>query len=84
MVCSRGRDARVDADADASRLNCAVKNYVRLARVQHFLKQYHKAVETFKMGLKLDPKNQELLDGLRCASVHYKCELILRCLDDAA
>lgn len=35
------------------------------SRSQHFLKQYHKAIDTYEAGLKLDPNNEELKDGLR-------------------
>lgn len=40
-----------------------VKAYVRKGKIQHFLKQYHKAVETFNQGLAIDPRNAELLEG---------------------
>jgi stress-induced-phosphoprotein 1 len=29
------------------------------------MKEYDKAMETYQAGLKLDPNNQELLDGVR-------------------
>jgi hypothetical protein len=29
------------------------------------MKEYDKALETYQAGLKHDPKNQELLDGVR-------------------
>jgi len=38
-----------------------IKAYTRKGRTQHFLKQYHKAIETFDKGLALDPKNEELV-----------------------
>jgi len=40
-----------------------VKAYIRKAKIQHFLKQYHKALDTYNKGLELDPKNAELLEG---------------------
>ncbi|MED6106862.1 DNA binding protein [Stylosanthes scabra] len=44
-----------------------VKGYTRKGAVQFFMKEYDKALETYKEGLKLDPNNQELLDGIgRC------------------
>ncbi|KAJ1416033.1 Tetratricopeptide-like helical domain superfamily [Sesbania bispinosa] len=44
-----------------------VKGYTRKGAVQFFTKEYDKALETYKEGLKHDPNNQELLDGIgRC------------------
>ncbi|RYR59897.1 hypothetical protein Ahy_A05g025844 isoform C [Arachis hypogaea] len=44
-----------------------VKGYTRKGAVQFFMKEYDKALETYKEGLKHDPNNQELLDGIgRC------------------
>jgi len=37
-----------------------VKAYLRKGKIQHFLKQYHKAIETYESGLKIEPNNQEL------------------------
>ncbi|XP_061357841.1 hsp70-Hsp90 organizing protein 1-like [Gastrolobium bilobum] len=43
------------------------KGYNRKGAVQFFMKEYDKALETYKEGLKHDPNNQELLDGIaRC------------------
>lgn len=43
------------------------KGYTRKGAIQFFLKEYEKALETYQEGLKHDPNNQELLDGIsRC------------------
>lgn len=41
------------------------KGYTRKGAVQFFMKEYDKALETYQEGLKHDPKNPELLDGVR-------------------
>ncbi|KAH0739996.1 hypothetical protein KY290_033039 [Solanum tuberosum] len=41
------------------------KGYTRKGAVQFFMKEYEKAMETYQAGLKYDPQNQELLDGVR-------------------
>lgn len=41
------------------------KGYTRKGAVQFFMKEYDKALETYREGLKHDPSNQELLDGVR-------------------
>ncbi|EPS65293.1 hypothetical protein M569_09477 [Genlisea aurea] len=41
------------------------KGYTRKGAVQYFMKEYEKALETYQQGLKLDPQNQELADGVR-------------------
>lgn len=40
------------------------KGYTRKGAVQFFMKEYEKALETYKEGLKHDANNQELLDGI--------------------
>jgi len=40
-----------------------VKVFIRKGKIQHLLKQYHKALETFDAGLKLDPQASELLES---------------------
>ncbi|XP_075099617.1 hsp70-Hsp90 organizing protein 3-like [Nicotiana tabacum] len=42
-----------------------VKGYTRKGAVQFFMKEYEKAMETYQEGLKHDPQNQELLDGVK-------------------
>ncbi|KAH0464676.1 hypothetical protein IEQ34_004779 [Dendrobium chrysotoxum] len=41
------------------------KGYTRKGAVQFFMKEYDKALETYQEGLKHDPKNHELIDGVR-------------------
>ncbi|KAG5249204.1 hsp70-Hsp90 organizing protein [Salix suchowensis] len=41
------------------------KGYTRKGAVQFFMKEYDKALETYQEGLKHDPQNQDLLDGVR-------------------
>lgn len=41
------------------------KGYTRKGAVQFFMKEYEKALETYQEGLKHDPNNQDLLDGVR-------------------
>ncbi|KAF7817830.1 hsp70-Hsp90 organizing protein 3-like [Senna tora] len=41
------------------------KGYTRKGAIQYFMKEYDKALETYQEGLKHDPKNQELLDGIK-------------------
>uniref|UniRef100_A0A2P2KC06 Uncharacterized protein MANES_02G035100 n=1 Tax=Rhizophora mucronata TaxID=61149 RepID=A0A2P2KC06_RHIMU len=41
------------------------KGYTRRGAIQFFMKEYDKALETYQEGLKHDPHNQELLDGVR-------------------
>ncbi|OIV92762.1 hypothetical protein TanjilG_00896 [Lupinus angustifolius] len=44
-----------------------VKGYTRKGAVQFFMKEHEKALETYREGLKHDPDNQEMLDGIsRC------------------
>ncbi|CAL5432718.1 unnamed protein product [Camellia sinensis] len=42
-----------------------VKGYSRKGAIQFFMKEYDKALETYQEGLKHEPQNQELLDGIR-------------------
>jgi len=41
-----------------------VKAYTRKGHIQFFLKQYHKCLETYDKGLKLEPENPELVEGI--------------------
>lgn len=41
------------------------KGYTRKGAAQFLMKDYDKALETYQEGLKHDPRNQELLDGVR-------------------
>lgn len=42
-----------------------VKGYTRKGAVQFFMKEYEKALKTYQEGLKHDPQNHELLDGIK-------------------
>jgi hypothetical protein len=43
------------------------KGYSRKGTLQYFMKDYEKALATYEAGLKQEPDNQELKDGLmRC------------------
>lgn len=42
-----------------------VKAYSRLGSCQFFMKEYHKALDTYTKGLKLEPENAECKDGLQ-------------------
>ncbi|KAL6049270.1 Hsp70-Hsp90 organizing protein 3-like [Balamuthia mandrillaris] len=42
-----------------------VKGYTRKGHIQFFMKQYHKCLETYDQGLKLDPENEELVEGIK-------------------
>ncbi|PIN25382.1 Molecular co-chaperone STI1 [Handroanthus impetiginosus] len=41
------------------------RGYTRKGVIQFFMKEYQKALETYEEGLKHDPQNPELLDGVR-------------------
>ncbi|KQK00531.1 hsp70-Hsp90 organizing protein [Brachypodium distachyon] len=41
------------------------KGYSRKGAIQFFMKEHDKAMETYQAGLKHDPNNQELLDGIK-------------------
>ena len=51
------------------------KGYTRKGAVQFFMKEYDKALETYQEGLKHDPNNQELLDGVRRYGI--QCNIIV-------
>lgn len=46
-----------------------VKAYLRKGKIQHFLKQYHKALSTYDEALKLEPTNEEVLEAKRATIV---------------
>ena len=50
------------------------KGYTRKGAIQFFMKDYDKALETYQEGLKHDPNNQELLDGIK-RFVHWPIDL---------
>jgi len=41
-----------------------VKAYTRKGHIQFFMKQYHKCLETYDKGLKLEPENSELVEAI--------------------
>ncbi|KAF5816211.1 putative Heat shock chaperonin-binding, tetratricopeptide-like helical domain superfamily [Helianthus annuus] len=41
------------------------KGYTRKGAIQFFMKEFDKALETYQEGLKHDPQNPELLEGIR-------------------
>jgi len=42
-----------------------VKAYIRKGKIQHFLKQYHKALSTYDVALEIEPGNAEVLEAKR-------------------
>lgn len=52
-----------DCDVCISNDPTFIKPYIRKGNIQHFLKQYHKAIKTWDTALQLDPNNQEIKDG---------------------
>lgn len=42
-----------------------VKFYTRKGHIHYFLKEYSRALETYDEGLKLEPDNQELNEGVK-------------------
>eukprot|EP00005_Dracoamoeba_jomungandri_P001152 CAMPEP_0174259432 /NCGR_PEP_ID=MMETSP0439-20130205/8252_1 /TAXON_ID=0 /ORGANISM="Stereomyxa ramosa, Strain Chinc5" /LENGTH=550 /DNA_ID=CAMNT_0015343319 /DNA_START=36 /DNA_END=1685 /DNA_ORIENTATION=+ len=42
-----------------------VKAYSRKGAIQFFMKDYHKCLETYDQGLKFDPENEELTNGVK-------------------
>ena len=41
------------------------KGYLRKGSLQFFMKEYEKAMETYKKGLEVDPESEEMKDGLK-------------------
>ena len=39
------------------------KAYARKGTIHHFMKEYHKALDSFDKGLKLDPENKDCREG---------------------
>ena len=42
-----------------------LKGYVRKAKVQFLMEDYENAMATYQEGLRCDPNNPEIVDGLR-------------------
>ena len=40
-----------------------IKGYIRKGTCHQLMKEYHKAMETYEKGLKIEPENQELKEG---------------------
>lgn len=57
MDWQRGLD---DCNASIKLKPDYIKAYTRKARTQHFMKQYHKALETYDVALKYAPDNVDL------------------------
>jgi stress-induced-phosphoprotein 1 len=49
-----------------------VRGYTRKALAEFYLEEYEKAIQTYEAGLKLDPNNQQLKDGLEQARSKQK------------
>lgn len=66
-------EAQKDADKCIELEPTFTKGYSRKATVQFFMKEYDKAMETYQLGLKYDPSNEELRDGVaRCVDMINK------------
>ncbi len=46
-----------------------VRAYARRGNVEYAVKEYKKAMESFRQGLELDPENEECKEGLKKVSV---------------
>ncbi|CAL5036943.1 unnamed protein product [Urochloa decumbens] len=49
-----------------------LKGYVRKAKVQFLMEDYDNAMATYQEGLRCEPNNPEVLDGLRRCEAHIK------------
>jgi len=54
-----------DADECITLNPSFVKAYIRKGNAHYFLKEYHKSLEAYEKGLKLDESNAELKEGLK-------------------
>lgn len=43
----------------------AVKGWIRKAHSHYFVKEYEKALEAYDNGMKIEPNNQELTEGVQ-------------------
>lgn len=63
------QDGVKDADACISLRPDFVKGYSRKGHLQFFMKDYDKALETYRAGLAVEPDNAELKEGMnRCVA----------------
>lgn len=46
-----------------------VKAYLRKGKIQHFLKQYHKALTTYDQALEIEPGNAEVMEAKRATMI---------------
>ncbi|CAI5510603.1 unnamed protein product [Closterium sp. Naga37s-1] len=58
-------EAKKDAEKCIALDESFVKGYLRKGAAEYFMKEYDHAMETYQQGLKVEPGNQELLDGIR-------------------
>jgi len=58
-------DARTKCEKAIELDETYIKAYSRLATIQFFMKEYHKAIETYQKALKIEPDNEDLKQGLQ-------------------
>lgn len=58
-------EAKKDAEKCIAIDSTFVKGYLRKGAAEYFMKEYDKAMETYQLGLKVEPGNEELMDGVR-------------------
>lgn len=58
-------DAVQDADECIRLAPTFAKGYSRKGHLQFFMKEHEKALQTYEAGLKADPSNEELKEGVR-------------------
>jgi len=58
-------DAKSDCEQALKMDSKYVKAYARKGAIEFFMKEYHKALETYQAGLNIDPEHQECKDGLQ-------------------
>lgn len=46
-----------------------IKAYIRKGKIQHFLKQYHKALSTYDQALEIEPSNAEVMEAKRATLI---------------
>lgn len=61
-------EAKADCDKSLELDPKYVKAWSRLAAIQCFMKEFHKALESYQKGLDLEPTNQDCKDGLQRVS----------------